>query len=508
MKRFLQKNGRRVYQNFINGEWTDSAAIKPSFSEIHNPATGKVVAEAPLSNGLDFGMAVESAEAAFRSWRSVSVQERVRYVLKYQALLREHSEDLAKLLTEEQGKTLADARGDIARGIEVVEHAASAPSLLLGEALGNVSRDMDSFALKVPLGVCGGIAPFNFPVMIPLWMFPLAMVCGNSFVMKPSERVPGCAVYLMRLAELAGFPKGVVNLVHGDRGVVGHLCDDPRIKAVSFVGSSQAGEEIYRRASASGKRAQCNMAAKNHAVVLPDADPLDAVNALVGAVFGASGQRCMALSVVVLVGKAGDLLPKIVEKARGLRVGPGEQDPDLGPMISAAAVQRVRDAVLRARAQGANVLLDGTDFRHPSHQDGFFVGPTVIAGVTPEMDCYSSEIFGPVMCAINVPTLDAAIQLVNRNKFGNGCAIFTSSGANARKFQNEVEAGQVGINVPIPVPLPMFSFTGNKDSFWGVSNFYGKGAFDFYTQRKTITTKWKPLDAAKEQVSMSMPIVK
>jgi malonate-semialdehyde dehydrogenase (acetylating)/methylmalonate-semialdehyde dehydrogenase len=414
---------------------------------------------------------------------------------------------LAELITREQGKTMADARGDVFRGLEVVEFACGIPSLLQGETLPNVATQVDLHSIRVPLGVCAGIAPFNFPAMIPLWMFPIAIACGNTFILKPSERVPLTAMRLVELAEKAGLPNGVLNIVQGTKDTVNFLCDHPQIKSISFVGGNQAGQHIYSRASATGKRAQVNMGAKNHAVVLPDADPISVVNQLVGAGTGAAGQRCMATSVAVFVGDSHHLIPKIVEACQKLKVGPGgDTSTDIGPVISQAAKDRIEELIeCGVHKCKADLLLDG---RNPKVADeyakGYYVGPTVFDHVKPSMRIYQEEIFGPVLLCVRVKTLDEAIQLVNANPYGNGCGVFTRSGGVARKFVDEIECGQVGVNLPIPVPLPMFSFTGNKASMWGSHNFYGKAGVQFFTQLKTITSSWKD-DSHVEELNMSMP---
>ena len=423
---------------------------------------------------------------------------------------------LAANITEEQGKTLADARGDVFRGLEVVETMAGMATLQMGEIVENVSTGIDCYSVRQPLGVTAGICPFNFPAMIPLWMFPVAVTAGNTMVLKPSERVPGAAIILAELALEAGLPPGVLNIVHGSHDIVNAMCDHPDIRAVSFVGSDAGGKHVYTRAAAAGKRAQCNMGAKNHAVVMPDADPEATANALVGAAFGAAGQRCMAISTVVFVddgsGSYDAILDVIVQKAKALRVGPGmDSATEVGPVISPDAKERVESLIQSGMDQGATLLLDGrgvSSSLSPEYRAGNFVGPTVLADITPDMTAYREEIFGPVLLimARTTKTLDEAIEMVNANTFGNGVAIFTRSGAAARKFQNRVDVGQVGINVPIPVPLPFFSFTGSRGSFAGSTNFYGKNGVQFYTQTKTVTASWKEKDeSAGSAANVVMP---
>jgi len=492
----------------INGKRVESKASQ--WIDVHNPATQEVVCQVPQSTNAEMQSAVDAASAAFKTWSKVSVSQRQRVMLNYQKLIRDHTPELAELITREQGKTIADAKGDIFRGVEVVEFACGIAPMMMGETIENVSTGMDTYSYKVPLGVCGGIAPFNFPAMIPLWMFPLAIACGNTFILKPSERVPSCAQRLVELIEEAGSPPGVVNIVHGAKDTVNFICDNSAIKSVSFVGSNQAGEHIYKRGSATGKRVQSNMAAKNHAVVMPDADKQHLVNAIVGAAFGAAGQRCMALSTLVLVGETKAWLPEIVAKARALIVGAGcHETTEVGPLISPAAKLRVESLIQSAVDQGANVLLDGRGVSVAEYPKGNFVGPTVISDVDESMRCYQEEIFGPALVCLHVDTLDDAIALVNRNPYGNGTAIFTSSGVSARHFQNTIEVGQIGINTAIPVPLPFFSFTGSKASMLGDLHFYGKAGITFFTRPKTITSNWNPPkgEASGGKAATEMPIL-
>jgi malonate-semialdehyde dehydrogenase (acetylating) / methylmalonate-semialdehyde dehydrogenase len=435
--------------------------------------------------------AVRSAAAAFKTWRNVPIGQRARIMLKLQELIRRDMKKLAACLTAEQGKTLPDAEGDIFRGLEVVEHATAIGTLTLGEIAENVAGGVDTYFIRQPLGVCAGITPFNFPAMIPLWMFPMAIVCGNTFVMKPSEQDPMTPMLLAELAIEAGVPPGVLNIVHGGKEAVDALCTHEDVKAVSFVGSCGVGEHVYKLASSHGKRAQCMMGAKNHAVVMPDANKEQSLNALVGAGFGAAGQRCMAVSVAVLVGEANKWIPDIVAKAKSLKVNAGiEKDADLGPLISTQAKARVEGLIEQGVKEGAKLELDGRNPRIDGYEKGNFVAPTVFSGVQPHHKVYQTEIFGPVLVLVSVDTLDEAIDLINKNPYGNGTGIFTQSGAAARKFQNEIDVGQVGINVPIPVPVPYFSFTGSRGSKLGDLGPYGKQAVQFYTQVKTVTARW------------------
>ena len=506
MKKMFSNPGVRQYANYINNKWVTPKS--PSFVDIKNPATDETVAKVPVSTGGELNQAVEAAKEAFKYWSKVSISQRVRYMLKYQSLIRENIDDIAQVITQEQGKTLTDAKGDIVRGLEVVEHCASFTSLLQGETMANIATDIDCHSYRSPLGVCAGIAPFNFPAMIPLWMYPVAITCGNTYVLKPSERVTGASILLMDLLEQTGLPEGVVNMVNGTNQVVDGVLSHPDIKAVSFVGSSKVGEYVYKEGCRHGKRVQSNLGAKNHAIVMPDANKDDVLNALIGAGFGASGQRCMALPVAIFVGDSQQWIDELVQKAARLKVDEGSKDPDLGPLISKESKERIQGIIQRTRegvTGKASVLLDGSNFTHPTHPRGYYIGPTIIDNVTTNMECYTEEIFGPVLCVMRASNYEEAIEVVNSNVYGNGASIFTRSGAIARKFQQEAEAGNLGVNVPIPVPLPMFSFSGNKASFMGDLNFYGKAGVQFFTQWKTVTTKWK---TSHDELSMTMPLMK
>ena len=474
----------------INGEFVQSRSTE--WRDVINPATQQVLARVPMATAEEVEAAIASGREAFKTWRKTPIGQRARIFLKYQQLIRENMKQLAATLTAEQGKTLADAEGDVFRGLEVVEHAANIGNLQMGELAHNVAGGVDTYTLLQPLGVCAGITPFNFPAMIPLWMFPMAIATGNTFVLKPSEQDPMVTMRLVELALEAGIPKGVLNVVHGGESVVNTLCDHPDIKAVSFVGSTRVGTLVHDRATKAGKRVQCMMGAKNHAIVMPDAHKEQTLNALAGASFGAAGQRCMAVSVAVLVGAARDWLPELVEKARGLKIGAGDAaGTDVGPLISCAARDRVEHLIARGIEDGATLSLDG---RKPqldgALKEGNFVGPTIFSGVKPGMTIYDQEIFGPVLCVAEAETMDEAIAMINANPNGNGTAIFTQSGAAARRFEEEIDVGQVGINVPIPVPVPLFSFTGSRASKLGDLGPYGKQVIMFYTQTKTVTARW------------------
>ncbi|MEN9904366.1 MAG: hypothetical protein RLZZ555_931 [Pseudomonadota bacterium] len=473
----------------INGEFVQSTTSQ--WRDVINPATQQVLARVPLATADELAQAVAAAKAAFPAWRKTAIGTRARIFLKYQQLIRDNIKSLAAILTAEQGKTLADAEGDVFRGLEVVEHAAGIGNLQLGELANNVASGVDTYTLMQPLGVCAGITPFNFPAMIPLWMFPMAIACGNTFVLKPSEQDPMVTMRLVELALEAGIPAGVLNVVHGAAEVVDAICDHPDIKAVSFVGSTRVGTHVYNRASLNGKRVQCMMGAKNHAIVLPDANKEQTLNAIAGAAFGAAGQRCMALPVVVLVGDAQNWIPELVAKARTLKVSAGtEPGTDVGPVISCAARERIESLIERGVADGAVLELDGRKPVVPGYEQGNFVGPTIFSGVRPGMAIYDQEIFGPVLSIVAASDIDQAIEFINANPNGNGTAIFTQSGAAARRFQEDIDVGQVGINVPIPVPVPTFSFTGSRASKLGDLGPYGKQVVMFYTQTKTVTARW------------------
>jgi malonate-semialdehyde dehydrogenase (acetylating) / methylmalonate-semialdehyde dehydrogenase len=483
------RTGVRTARLLIDGQFVESATTQ--WRDIVNPATQEVVGRVPFATTAEVDAAVAAAHKAFATWRLTPVGARMRIMLRFQDLVRQNMKRIAATLTAEQGKTLPDAEGDIFRGLEVIEHACSIGTLQQGEFSENVAGGVDTYTLRQPIGVCAGITPFNFPAMIPLWMFPMAIVCGNTFVLKPSEQDPLSTMELVELAIEAGIPAGVLNVVHGGKEVVDAICTHPDIKAISFVGSTAVGTHVYNLGSQHGKRVQSMMGAKNHAVVLPDANREQTLNALAGAGFGAAGQRCMATSVVVLVGASKEWLPDLVERARGLSVNAGhEANTDIGPVVSRAAKERILGLIEAGVKEGATLALDGRNVAVKGYEEGNFIGPTVFSGVSTEMTVYKQEIFGPVLCVLEVATLDEAIALVNRNPMGNGVGLFTQSGAAARKFQSEIDVGQVGINIPIPVPVPYFSFTGSRGSKLGDLGPYGKQVVQFYTQTKTVTARW------------------
>ncbi|KAM7529380.1 hypothetical protein LguiB_032790 [Lonicera macranthoides] len=478
--------------NLIGGKFVESQAC--AIIDVVNPATQKVVSQVPLTSSEEFKAAVSAANQAFPSWKNTPVTTRQRIMFKLQELIRRDIDKLAMNIAIEQGKTLSGARGDVLRGLEVVEHACGMATLQMGQFVPNASNGIDTYCIREPLGVCAGICPLNFPAMISLWMFPIAVTCGNTFILKPSEKNPGASMILAELAIEAGLPAGVLNIVHGTHDIVNHICDDDDIKAISLIGSNTAGMHIYARAAARGKRVQSNMGAKNHAIIMPDASVDTTLNSLVAAGFGAAGQRCMTLSTAVFVGGSRPWEEELVERAKALKVNSGtEPGADLGPVISKEAKDQICRLVQNAVESGARLVLDGRNIVVPRYEHGNFVGPTILCDVTTGMECYKEEMFGPVLLCIKVDSLDEAIAIVNRHKYGNGATIFTTSGVAARKFQNDVEAGLVGINVPVPIPLPFSSFNGSKSSFAGDLNFCAKAGVQFYTQIKTVAQQWEDL---------------
>lgn len=498
---------------FVQGKFVQSETTE--YIDVFNPATNNVTLRVPQATQSELEAAVRSAKEAFPSWRGTPITQRQRIMFKFLNLLHDHTDRIAESIVMENGKTLLDAKGDIFRGLEVVESSCFLSPYMMGETLENLAsgQAVDTSTFRQPLGVVAGICPFNFPAMIPLWSLPVALVTGNTYVMKPSEKTPTAFTIMAELFQEAGLPDGVLNVIHGSVETVNFICDNEDIRAISFVGSNQAGEYIHERGTKNGKRVQANMGAKNHASVLPDADKEGCINAIVGAAFGAAGQRCMALSTCIFVGGANSWMSDLKEKASGLKVGNGmNPDSDLGPVISKDSYDRIHNLIREGEANGAEVLLDGRNIAVESDEGGNYIGPTLIKlpkDKLNEFECYREEIFGPVLICIEVDTLDEAIEITNSNPYGNGCALFTGSGAAARKYQYEIDCGQVGINVPIPVPLPMFSWTGSRGSFRGSSHFYGKQGVDFFTQIKSVTTNWPENMVEKgTKVSASMPILK
>ncbi len=482
---------------YLAGEFVQSQTSE--WIDVTNPATDEVIAKAPCTTSEEMEQAIRFGGEVFRTWKEVPVSERARIMMRYQALLKEHHDEIAEILSQETGKTFDDAKGDVWRGIEVVEQAANVGSLMMGETVENVAREVDTHSWIQPLGVCAGITPFNFPAMIPLWMFPLAIACGNTFILKPSEQDPMTPMRLAELFEEAGAPKGVLQVVHGGKEQVDKLLTDPAIKAISFVGSVPVGRYIYETGTRNMKRVQSFAGAKNHMVIMPDADKRQVLNALVGASVGAAGQRCMAISVAVFVGEAQSWIPELKEAMAKVRPGAwNDSGASYGPVISARAKDRIESLIARGEAQGARLELDGRGCTVDGLPNGHWVGPTLFTGVTTEMDIYKEEIFGPVLSCMEVDSLGDAIELINNSPYGNGTSIFTNSGGAARRFQHEIEVGQVGVNIPIPVPLPFFSFTGWKGSFYGDQHAYGKQAVRFYTETKTVTSRWFSSEASTE----------
>jgi malonate-semialdehyde dehydrogenase (acetylating) / methylmalonate-semialdehyde dehydrogenase len=480
----------RTIEHWIGGKQV--GGDDPRYGEVFDPASGAQQARVVLGTPADVDAAVAAAREAYASWSQTSVTARARVMFAFRDLLELAEDELAKLISSEHGKTLDDARGEVVRGREVVEFVCGIPQLLKGEFSDQVSTGVDSHSFRQPLGVVAGITPFNFPIMVPLWMHPVAIACGNTFVLKPSERDPGVSEYVAQLYVDAGLPDGVFNVVHGDKVAVDAILDHADIDAVSFVGSTPIARYVHDRAAATGKRVQALGGAKNHAVVMPDADLDFAAEHLVAAGYGSAGQRCMAISAVVAVGPAADpLVERIAGLTREVRVGPGS-DPEsqMGPVVTAAAKDRVVGYIGAGEDAGAEVVVDGRGLAVEGHDDGFFVGPTLLDQVTPEMSVYTDEIFGPVLVVLRVPTLDAALEVVNANPYGNGTAVFTNSGEVARRFQRDVSVGMIGVNVPIPVPMAFHSFGGWKDSMFGDHHIHGPEGVRFYTRAKVVTSRW------------------
>jgi malonate-semialdehyde dehydrogenase (acetylating) / methylmalonate-semialdehyde dehydrogenase len=484
---------------WIDGKPVSSAA---RYGEVFNPATGQVTKRVVFSDLELVDQAVKAATAAFPAWRDTPPLRRARVMQKFLQLLQANQKALAAIVTEEHGKTLPDAMGSVQRGIEVVEFACGIPHLLKGEHAENVGTQVDTHTLRQPVGVCAGITPFNFPVMVPLWMFPMAIACGNTFILKPSEKVPSASVRMAELFKEAGLPDGVLNVIHGDRAAVDGILSHEGIHAVSFVGSTPIARYIYETCARNGKRVQALGGAKNHAVVLPDADLEFAADALIGAAYGSAGERCMAISAVVAVGAAGDPLVRLLEKkAKAIKVGPGDaQGVDMGPLVTCQHRDKVAGYVDAGVKEGAKLVLDGRSGALP--KEGYFLGTTLFDQVKPEMSIYKDEIFGPVLVVLRAGTLDEAIALVNRNPYANGTAIFTESGGAARRFENEIQVGMVGVNVPIPVPVAFFSFGGWKSSLFGDLHVHGVEGVKFYTRTKVVTTRWPHQDTPAPGLNM------
>ena len=475
--------------NYINGEWVES--LSTQYIDVPNPATGEVLAEVPLSSKEDVDLAVNSAAEAFIVWSRTPVPKRARILFKYQQLLIENYEELARLITMENGKNLEEARGEVQRGIECVEFAAGAPTLMMGSVLPDIATDMESAMYRYPVGVVGGITPFNFPMMVPCWMFPLAIACGNTFVLKPSERTPILAARLVELFTEAGLPNGVLNIVHGAHGVVNGLLEHPKVKAISFVGSQPVAEYIYKTAAAHGKRVQALAGAKNHSIVLADCNIDKAVQGIIGAAFGSAGERCMACSVVAVVDEIADqLVERLVEKANDLKVGNGlDEDVFLGPVIRDSHRERVLSYIELGETEKAKLVRDGR-IDAKKHDNGYFLGATIFDNVTEDMKIWQDEIFAPVLSIVRVKDLKEAIELTNKSDFANGAVLYTSSGQAARDFREFIEAGMLGVNVNVPAPMAFFPFSGWKKSFYGDLHANGKDGVEFYTRKKMVTSRW------------------
>ncbi|ONH65041.1 putative methylmalonate-semialdehyde dehydrogenase [acylating], mitochondrial [Cyberlindnera fabianii] len=488
---------------FIKNEFIKSKATE--WYDIHDPATNQVISKCPQATDAELDSAIELAHETFKTWKNVSIMRRQQYIFKLVELLKKNHDRIASVIVAEQGKTFEDAKGDVLRGLQVAEYATAITTELQGTQL-EVATDMDTLMIREPLGVIAAICPFNFPAMIPLWTIPLVIATGNTAVIKPSERDPGACSIFGELVKEAGVPAGVINFVQGKAPTVNKLLTHPLVQAVQFVGSSKTGNYIYKTGTEHNKRVQSNEAAKNHVVVVPDANKAQFINAAAGAFAGAAGQRCMAASVLVTVGETKKWIPDLVEAAKKLKIGSGyDSKSDLGPMISKDALKRAEDIITKGVESGAKLALDGRGVKVDGFPEGYFLGPTILTDVKTDNICYTEEIFAPVLSVISVDTFDEAIKVVNDNPYGNGVALFTTSGILAKKFIKNIEPGQVGINVPIPVPLPMFSFTGNKGSFQGDLNFYGKMGLTFLTKAKTITSLWKTSLAEEAGPSTSMP---
>ncbi|MBI1942603.1 MAG: CoA-acylating methylmalonate-semialdehyde dehydrogenase [Betaproteobacteria bacterium] len=477
--------------------WINGRAVVPAgrLGEVYNPATGHVARRVPFCSEEVVEQAVKAAAAALPAWRDWPPLRRARILQEFLSLLKKHQQELAAIVTEEHGKTLPDATGSVQRGMEVVEFACGIPHLLKGEHSENVGTGVDTHTRRQPVGVCAGITPFNFPVMVPLWMFPVALACGNTFVLKPSEKDPSASIRMAELLKQAGLPDGVFNVIHGDKVAVDALLLHRDVSAVSFVGSTPIARYIYETCAKAGKRVQALGGAKNHAVVLPDADLEFAADALIGAAYGSAGERCMAVSAVVAVGSAGDPLVKLLEKkANAIKLG-----VDMGPLITGQHRDKVRSYVDKGVSEGAKLVVDGRD---PSIKEGFYLGTSLFDHVTPAMEIYRNEIFGPVLVVLRAGSLEEAIAIVNRNPYANGVALFTESGGAARRFESEVQVGMVGVNVPIPVPVAFFSFGGWKNSLFGDLHVHGMEGVKFYTRTKAITTRWPHQDTPAPGLNM------
>ena len=496
----------KTIPHYINGQQVIGSG--KNNGDVFNPATGEISAKVAFATEGETSLAIEAAKNALTSWSKTPPLKRARVMFKFKELIEQRTDELAEIITREHGKVFSDAKGEIARGLEVVEFACGIPQLLKGEFTEQVGTGIDSHSMRQPIGVCAGITPFNFPCMVPMWMYPMAIACGNTFVLKPSEKDPSASIFMAELLKEAGLPDGVFNVVQGDKVSVDTLLTDPRVSAVSFVGSTPIAEYVYQKGSQHGKRVQALGGAKNHLVVMPDADIDQAVDALIGAAYGSAGERCMAISVGVAVGDIGDkLVEKLSDRVKALKVGNGlVNEPDMGPLVSAAHLEKVRSYVDLGVAGGAELIVDGRNVSVEDHQDGFFIGGCLFDHVKPDMTIYKEEIFGPVLSIVRVPDFTAAVDLINAHEFGNGVSLFTRDGDSAREFSSQIEVGMIGINVPIPVPMAFHSFGGWKRSLFGDHYAYGPEGVRFYTHLKTITTRWPT--GIRQGAEFTMPVMK
>ncbi|SEK12166.1 CoA-acylating methylmalonate-semialdehyde dehydrogenase [Paraburkholderia diazotrophica] len=492
--------------HFIHGERVNGTGTRSQ--SVFNPATGARARKLLLGEAADVEAAVASAKAAFPTWRDTPPIRRARVMLRFLELMNRHRDELAAIITAEHGKVFSDAQGEVSRGIDVIEFACGIPQLLKGDYTEQVSTGIDNWTTRQPLGVVAGITPFNFPCMVPCWMFPVAIAAGNSFVLKPSERDPSAALFMAHLLKQAGLPDGVFNVVQGDKVVVDALLTHPDVKAVSFVGSTPIANYIYETGAKHGKRVQALGGAKNHMVVMPDADLDKTIDALVGAAYGSAGERCMAISVALLVGDVADkIIPKLAERARNLIVKNGmEADAEMGPIVTRQALERIESYIAEGVKEGATLVVDGRGLKVPGHEDGFFTGGTLFDNVTPEMRIYKEEIFGPVLACVRVNDFTEAVELINAHEFGNGVACFTRDGHVAREFGRRIEVGMVGINVPIPVPMAWHGFGGWKRSLFGDTHAYGEEGVRFYTKQKSIMQRWP--ESIEKGAEFAMPTTK
>ena len=496
----------KIIPHYINGQQVNGSG--KNNGDVFNPATGEISAKVAFATEEETSLAIEAAKNALTSWTKTPPLKRARVMFKFKELIEQRTDELAEIITREHGKVFSDAKGEIARGLEVVEFACGIPQLLKGEFTEQVGTGIDSHSMRQPIGVCAGITPFNFPCMVPMWMYPMAIACGNTFVLKPSEKDPSASIFMAELLKEAGLPDGVFNVIQGDKVSVDTLLTDPRVSAVSFVGSTPIAEYVYQKGSQHGKRVQALGGAKNHLVVMPDADIDQAVDALIGAAYGSAGERCMAISVGVAVGDIGDkLVEKLSDRVKALKVGNGlVNEPDMGPLVSAAHLDKVRSYVDLGVAGGAELIVDGRNVSVEDHQEGFFIGGCLFDHVKPDMTIYKEEIFGPVLSIVRVPDFTAAVDLINAHEFGNGVSLFTRDGDSAREFSSRIEVGMIGINVPIPVPMAFHSFGGWKRSLFGDHYAYGPEGVRFYTHLKTITTRWPT--GIRQGAEFTMPVMK